>query len=58
MHGAFTARVLENIFWRIPPFSITNYGAVENRRANIRQKLGLRGHKASLKYELQHKSGL
>jgi hypothetical protein len=49
---------LENIFWRIPPLSITNYGAVENHRANICQKLGLRGHKAPLKYELQHKSEL
>jgi DNA-binding NarL/FixJ family response regulator len=35
-----------------------HFRTVENHRANICQKLGLRGHNALLKYAIQHKSGL
>jgi len=35
-----------------------HYRTVENHRANICQKLGLRGHNALLKYAIQHKSEL
>jgi DNA-binding NarL/FixJ family response regulator len=35
-----------------------HYRTVENHRANICQKLGLRGHNALLKYVIQHKSEL